>query len=224
MRVKANDRVPCPYSPVWTLPASRFGNNRWIFYSVKLGRLVTSYSDLEHDNCVRVEADPSVVCYCEQPLRVRVKTPSGFVTTVFDMWLLYDSGREEFREVKYLAQLKELKVQRQIAAQRLWCERESKAHEVFDESRIRQDPLLLTNWKFILRCLASYHRHDFTSIRAKILQLLTSGSMTLGDLQRAITAQANCVRTAVFTLLHDGQITAPLDRYTITTALQLALS
>jgi hypothetical protein len=140
------------------------------------------------------------------------------------MWLLYDSGREEFREVKYLAQLNELKVQRQIAAQRLWCERQSKTHEVFDESRIRQDPLLLTNWKFILRCLASYDRHDLTSIRAKILQLLTSGSMTLDDLERAITGQAHCVRTAVFTLLHDGQITAPLDRYTITSALQLALN
>ena len=221
MRVKSNDQALCPYKPVWDLPASRFGNNRWIFYSTKLHRFVTSYSDLEHDHCVRVEANPKVVTYCEQPLRARARTPSGFVTTVFDMWVLYDSGEEEFHEVKYRDQLNEPRVQRQLAVQRMLCDQRKARHQLFDEYHIRQRPLYLTNWKFILRCLASYHRQDLTNICDGVLQLLQGGFKSLGDIHAAMDFPEHQVRVAVFRLLHTGEISAPLDTDKITNALRI---
>ena len=221
MRVKSNDQVLCPYKPVWNLPASRFGNNRWIFYSTKLDRLVTSYSDLEHDHCVSVEADSRIVSYCEQPLRARARTPSGFVTTVFDMWVLFNSGEEEFHEVKYHDQLKEPRVQRQLAVQRMLCEQKAKRHELFDEYRIRESPLYLTSWKFILRCLASYHRQDLTNICDRVLQILPSGFKSLGDIHAAMDFPEHQVRVAVFRLLHKGEISAPLDSDKINNALRI---
>ena len=68
-------RIPhsvCRYSPVWQLAASRFGNNRWIVFSLELLRLVILYSDLEYGHVVIVESNYQIISYCEQPLRLRV--------------------------------------------------------------------------------------------------------------------------------------------------------
>ncbi|MDQ1636984.1 MAG: hypothetical protein QOF62_323 [Pyrinomonadaceae bacterium] len=80
MRVESNEQILCQYKPVWSLPSSKFGNNRWIVFSIRLLRLIILYSDLEYDHWVLVESNSRIVLYCEQPLRVRVKLPSGFVT------------------------------------------------------------------------------------------------------------------------------------------------
>src|ERR1043165_479753 len=113
-------------SPVWESPRGCYGNNRWIVFSHKLKRKVILYSDLEYDHWVIVEATPSIKSFCEQPRRVRVQLPSGLVTTVFDMWILLDTGHQEYREVKYRRELLDAtpgsRIYRQLQAQKKWCE------------------------------------------------------------------------------------------------------
>jgi hypothetical protein len=214
----------CKYSPVWLLAASRFGNNRWIVYSLKLLRLVILYSDLEYDHWVLVESDWRIVSYCEQPLRVRVRLDSGFVVTVFDMWVIFDSGEEEFREIKYRDQLEQPRVKRQLQAQKTWCRLKPEHHEVFDEDRIRRNPRLLRNWKFILRCLAATHKIDLTAICERVSQLLSTGPKTLGELESSFTnGERGLVRPAIFRLLHSGHLIAPLDAQEISNTLPVGV-
>lgn len=224
MRVKANDQVLCPYNPVWSLPASRFGNNRWIVFSLRLLRLVVLYSDLEYDHWVTVEANYRVVSYCEQPLRIRAKTADGFVTTIFDMWLLFASGKEVFREVKYSAQLTEARVVRQILAQRTYCAIESGNHEVFDEHRIRRNPVYLRSWKFMLRVLAAAHKTNLVPICERVSHLLSNGPMTLRELEANCSgAERSLLRPAVFKMLHAGETKAPLGSQELTNDLPVEL-
>jgi hypothetical protein len=199
---------------VWKLAASRFGNNRWIVYSFKLRRLVILYSDLEYDHWVLVESDYRIVSFCEQPLRIRVRLPSGFVTSVFDMWVLFASREEEFREIKYRRELEEDPLaKRQVCAQSLWCSLKPAHHELYDELQIRANPLLLSNWKKILRCLAATHRLDLTQLCQKILQLLANaGAKALAEIESHFPDfDRAVVHAAIFRLLHDGRATAPLE-------------
>lgn len=212
------------YSPVMKLGASRFGNNRWIVFSVRLLRLVILYSDLEYDHWVTVEANYRIISYCEQPLRIRAKTAAGFVTTVFDMWLLFASGKEVFREVKYSAQLTEVRVVRQILAQRTYCAIESGNHEVFDEHRIRRNPAYLRSWKFILRVLAATHKTNLVPMSEQISHLLRNGPMTLRELEANCSrAERSLLRPAVFKMLHAGHAKAPLGSQEITNDLPVEL-
>lgn len=216
--------APAKYSPVMQLAASRFGNNRWIIFSVRLLRLVSLYSDLEYDHWVTVEANHRIVSYCEQPLRIRAKTADGFVTTVFDMWLLFASGKEVFREVKYSAQLTEARVVRQINAQRTYCTIEAGNHEVFDEHRIRRNPGYLRSWKFILRVLAATHKTNLVPMSEQISHLLRNGPMTLRELEANCSgAERSLLRPAVFKMLHAGQAKAPLGSREITNDLPVEL-
>ena len=213
-----------PYSPIWQLAASRFGNSRWIVFSLRLMRLVILYSDLKYDHWVTVEANHRIISYCEQPLRIRTKTADGFVTTVFDMWLLFASGKEVFREVKYNAQLTEARVVRQLLAQRTYCAIESGNHEVFDEHRIRRNPVYLRSWKFMLRVLAATHKTNLVPICERVSHLLSNGPMTLHELEANCSgAERSLLRPAVFKMLHAGQTKAPLGSQELTSKLPVEL-
>ena len=182
------------------------------------------YSDLEYDHWVTVEANHRIISYCEQPLRIRAKTADGFVTTVFDMWLLFASGKEVFREVKYNTQLTEARVVRQLLAQRTYCATESGNHEVFDEHRIRRNPGYLASWKFILRVLAATHKTNLVPMSEQISHLLRNGPMTLRELEANCSgAERSLLRPAVFKMLHAGHAKAPLGSQEITNDLPVEL-
>lgn len=211
---RANSTSRCPYTPIWELAASRFGSNRWIVFSLRLLRLVILYSDLEYDNWVLVESNFRIVAYCEQPFRMQAKIAGRLVTTVPDMWLLFESGHEQFREIKYRSQLTEPRVIRQIQAQKTWCEVKPAQHDVFDEFRIRRNPQYIRRWKFILRVLAATHSTNLIPICEEVSYLLRNGRMTLKQLEAACSSsERNLVRPAVFKMLHAGQAKAPLGSH-----------
>lgn len=210
-------------SPVWNLPATHFGN-RWIVYSPKLLRLVVLYSDLEYDHWVLVESDPKIISYCEQPLRVRVRMPSGVVTTIFDMWVLFEDGTEEFREVKYRSRLKEPRSERQIKAQKLWCLKNKTPHKVFDECKVRASPLYLSNWKSILRILTASADLDLTEHQTAILSVLENNPYTLDQLEEMFPkVESALIRLAALRLLHSGEATAALHQQPLNRRLLIEL-
>jgi hypothetical protein len=140
------------------------------------------------------------------------------------MWLRFDSGEEEFREIKYREQLTQPKTKRQIEAQKLWCSLKPTQHEVFDQYRIRSNPRYLHSWKFILRCLAATHSSNLRSISDRVSQLLADGPRTLGQIEAAFSSpEQSLVRPAVFRLLHSGDATAPLGTHDLTNALPIEI-
>lgn len=216
--------ISSKYSPVTHLAASRFGNNRWIVFSLRLLRLVILYSDLEYDHWVLVESNFRIACYCEQPFRMRAKIAGALVTTIPDMWVLFQSGREQFREIKYRSQLTEPRVIRQIKAQKTWCEIKPAPHDVFDEFRIRRNPRYIRSWKFILRVLAATHSTNLVPICEKVSYLLRNGRMTLKQLEAECSGtERNLVRPAVFKMLHDGSAKAPVGSHELTNDLPVEL-
>jgi hypothetical protein len=160
-------------TPVTVGPQSRYGNNRWEVYSPKLKRNVTLYSNLEYDHWVIIESNPKVAFFCEQPLKIQIRLPSGVtVTTIFDMWIKWNSGAEEFREVKFNEEIfsanPKSRVARQIEAQKRWCELKGINHVVATEEVIRANPIYLLNCKFIMRHLGSTRHLDLSPYSERI--------------------------------------------------------
>ena len=100
--------MPRHTEPVWEPATGHYGNNLWIRYSPRLGRLVRLYSDLEHDHWILLEADGAVESFCEQPVRIRVVDGRRVIQSVIDVWVRWRNGREEYREVKFTHDLTEV--------------------------------------------------------------------------------------------------------------------
>lgn len=207
--------------PVSKPPASSYGNNRWIFYSPSLERRMVLGSDLEYDECVRLEASQKRY-FCEQPARVRVRLPGGLVTTVFDFWIEWPDRTEEYREVKYSQDLQsDSRALRQIEAQQLFCRLHGFEHVVSTEETIRANPLYLDNWKRILNHLGMTSSIDLRSITSKLVRLLrTLNSCSIAALESALSAfDPVLVRASIYQLIHRGYLTAALDSQQLTASL-----
>lgn len=106
--------------------ATHYGNNYWIFESRKLHRRVTAFSNLEYENLLCLEMDAKVRYYCEQPYEANVFIGGKEYRTIFDVWVAYKDGSEEFQEVKYFEELesdtkKGERDRRQVTVQKKWC-------------------------------------------------------------------------------------------------------
>lgn len=212
------EESPRHSSPVWKTPAGRYGNNRWIMFSPTLKRRLVCASDLEYDECVMIESNKKKTKYfCEQPRRVTVKLPSGPVTTVFDFWIQWKDGREEYREVKYrrdvLLAETESRIKRQLEAQATWCDLQGFDYVLETEDTIRSNPLYLANWKIILHHLAMTADVDLNPIVKKVIQLiLIAGQLTIAEIEQlCVSLDQILVKAAIFLLLHCGRAQAPLE-------------
>ena len=204
-------------SPINIGPQTRYGNNRWEVYSLKLRRNVTLYSNLEYDHWALVEADPEIKTFCEQPLKIQIRLPSGaIVTTIFDMWIRRKSGIEEFREIKFHEELfsanSKSRIVRQIEAQKKWCDLKGISYTVVTEKVIRADPVYLLNCKLILRHLGMTRHLSLAlyseRIRVAFKQL---NICSLGELENYFPDdESQIIRSAIFDLIISGQIKASL--------------
>jgi hypothetical protein len=199
--------------PVRKPPASRYGNNRHIVYSPTLQRRLILGSDLEFDQWVLLEAARKKF-FCEQPLRVQVRLAQGLVTTVFDFWIHWQDGSEEYREVKYSKDLeKGSRACRQIEAQQKFCELQGFKHVVATEKNIRANSLYLENWKTILHDLAMVAAIDLASLSKQVVEFLhTSQRSTIATIFAAFTVYDRVlVQAAVYSLIHQHILSAALD-------------
>lgn len=143
------------FTPLITDASKKYGNNRWQAYSHKLNRTVFLFSDLEYEYWLQLEFDSNVLSFCEQPLKVTSFLNNKEMASIFDMWVLYKDGYEEFVEIKYSSDLQKEKVQKQIAIQREWCKKNQKNHRVVTENEIKQHPIQLSNMKFMIKMIGN---------------------------------------------------------------------
>lgn len=144
------------YTPVITEGSKRFGNNRWHSYSPKLKRRVYLFSDLEYEHWLLIESDPNIVDFCEQPLKVTSYINGKAKSSIFDIYIKYADGKQEFREIKYSTELNKANIIDQINVQRAWCDENGYEHLVQTEIEIRENRLLLSNLKLILKTIKQY--------------------------------------------------------------------
>ena len=92
----------------------KFGNNRWILYSVKAGRKIILFSNLEYYNYLFSEFDPSIVFLCEQAPKISVELDDGVKKSIFDLVTIDEFGNEIFVECKYSKDLTKPKVKKRF--------------------------------------------------------------------------------------------------------------
>jgi len=145
-------------NPVWTREGKLHVGNYWEFYSLKLGKDVAFYSDLEYDHGILLEADPEVLSYCVQPIIVSAFVYGKLRHSRLDAWVLWKDGREMFREVKHAKDIEDSlteggELSAQLAVQKDWSARNHEPYHLITEEEIRAWPFRLQNWKYILHFL-----------------------------------------------------------------------
>lgn len=217
--------APRHETPCWEPSTGHYGNNIWLRYSPRLDRIVRLYSDLEHDHWILLEADATVDTFCEQPVRVRVVCDGQVIESVIDTWVRWRDGREQYREVKYLKDLREGKrSQRQVRAQRAWCARQGTEHAVLTEREIRAEPNWLGNWRHMLGYLTPNRTKDIDRLTPQVLAYLQHHSSPLGDLEQRISPRdPGATRAAVFALVRRGTVTMDLRSHLVTRTSEVSL-
>jgi hypothetical protein len=179
------------YSPILNPGRSHFGSNYWEVFSSKLNRDVNLYSNLEYDHWVLVETNPYIINFCEQPLKIELEVEGKKHSTIFDMWVKWKDGKEEFIEIKYHSDLQHgnkrfEKTLKQLNLQKRWCEKENILYRVITEKEIRGNTIILENKKIILPYLRNNLKIAETTLHT-VHKEIKQGTSKLDDLYLKIS-------------------------------------
>lgn len=164
-----------PYmQPVEMPRGSHYGSDYWIAYSTKCNRHVHFYSMLEYSNFLILEMNPCVEYFCEQPLKISWEIESHKISTIFDFWVKYANGDNEFQEIKYSKELSGIdenshRSQLQIKHQKKWCADNNQQHRVITEKEIFQGEYYIQNLKILQHKSSRYQCVD-KAIYKKLLE------------------------------------------------------
>ncbi|MCG7334439.1 TnsA endonuclease N-terminal domain-containing protein [Sporosarcina sp. ACRSM] len=200
------------YTPIITNFSTKYGNNRWKSKSLKIGRDVFLSSDLEYDNWLFIECNPHVISYCEQPFEIKLPMENTIRSSIPNMWILYDDGTEEIREIKYSNDLQENRVLTKIEIQQKWCEKNDLVHKVVTEKDLRLNRFLLTNYKIIISLLKS-GKYLNEAIRSDILDQVKRDKKT--SIHKLLNISSGLMVENLFSnialLIFMGELYADLD-------------
>jgi hypothetical protein len=204
------------YQPIIMPRGKKYGNNYWKSFSIKENRIVTFYSDLEYRNWLTVEMNPDIEHFCEQPLEIEIIIDGKPSKSVFDMWVSYKNGNEEFWEVKYLKDIegndkKSELVRKQIEKQKIWCNENHYIHKVRTENEIELGPEYINNLRYLshlIKHLVPYK--DVNPFRTELQTFLLHKNRSVGDIINAkILPEGNELAVLAY-LIYDGTIKANL--------------
>jgi len=201
------------YTPVITDGSTRFGNNRWYSFSPKLKRDVYLFSDLEYEHWLLVESNPEISEFCEQPLEVTSLINGKVKNSIFDMWIKYIDGQQEFIEIKYSSELNKPKVIDQIAVQKEWCNENGYKHYVQTENQIRENRLLLSNVKLILKTMKQSAPTDIDKYKIKkILKESMPQKISLETLLNKLELNSNRLFILIGWMIFKGEIQSNISQ------------
>ena len=163
--------------PVEMPRATHYGNNYFAVYSNKIHRVCHFYSNLEYYNFLSLEINPEVKKFCEQPLKIEIIQENKLQYAIYDMWVLYQDGREEMQEVKYTSMLtgnegEALRAQEQIRREQLWCKENNIDFVIRTEKNISQGRYFLNNAHTMAARLRRYIPKEDKFYNHKVIELL----------------------------------------------------
>jgi hypothetical protein len=184
-----------PLTPGFLAPASISrprGSRRIDVYSPKLRRRLQCFGETMYHQCLCLEADPTVLTYCERPVYLSIgneKHLADFWARRADCeWLLFvgdsklsfiariGSGEYEVRAVPAA----------ELAAARVWIE----------------------NWERILPVVTSCQDLLMTPLLDAVRRFVSKPTQLMHIEQEFAIMDLTLVRGAVFTLLHSGRLSA----------------
>lgn len=196
------------YSPIDIPRNAKYGNNYWITYSPKLKRNVRFFSDLEYDNWILVEMNPSIICFCEQPLKISVQIEDRVIESIFDMWVLYEDNTEEFIEVKYACELdknnpKSKRSLLQTSIQKEWCEKNNYKYSIKTDIEIRKNLIHLNNVKKIVSQVKNINDVSNEDIK-KVISIIDKENVNIRDIVNKTAFSLSYVMQLISWLAYKG--------------------
>ena len=216
--------------PIQMPRGTHYGNNYWVFYSRKLGRRVTAFSNLEYENLITLEMDHRVIHYCEQPCEQEVIIDGKKNKTIFDGDVVEEDGREELQEVKYAEELEAdtqqgQRSREQINRQKYWCLQNDIDYLVRTDKEIEVGPYTSRN----LTYLNSRSRRVSTdvSFNKAFRQILADNgnTLTIGRLYLSGIVSKNNGLSYIADLYYQGIIRfVDIDNAPITNSTEVVLN
>ncbi len=167
--------------------STHYGNNYFIVYSHKIKRNVKLYSNLEYYNFLTLEVDPNIEYFCEQPYEISINIGNTLRKAVFDMYVKYKDGREEFQEIKYKSELSEeddasIRSQEQIRREQQWCEMNHITFVIRTEEDIIKGRFHMQNLNVIAARLRRYVPTESAYYNGLIKKTLKKNCLTIQDM------------------------------------------
>lgn len=167
---------------------SKYGSDYFVAYSYKLRRTIKLYSNLEFKNWLTLEMNPVVATFCEQPYKAEMLVEGKKKHTIFDMWVQYKDGREEFQEIKYSSYLTgndkySIRSQEQIKLQEKWCKLSKMPYVVRTEKDIEIGPLYIENLLHLTARIKRYNQALARSYYKNIQEYLLNAARPINDLR-----------------------------------------
>lgn len=205
----------------------RFRNHSNFFrtYSPKLGRIVDSYSALEHRFMVsNLESDHNVSIYCEQTPYIDEQIHGIHLRYVPDFYVRYSGGLQGIFEVKpteklILNELGELVPDKRWDLIQLWCQSLGWFCEYITEEELALYETHYANWKQILAALSVDVDEIYDSdVELKVFDFASREvKTTISDVISFFTKEdPDLILIAIYRLLHSGRLSTDLKTTPLT--------
>lgn len=183
-------------TPIEMPRGTHYGSNYWIFESKKLHRKVTAYSNLEYENLLTLEMNSDVEYYCEQPHSATVFISGKEYHTIFDIYVVYKNGKEEFQEVKYKQELNSAspngeRSRKQIEIQKMWCRQNGFQYTLRTDEDIEVGQYFIRNLSVLSTKARRFHVISQEADKALISYLSNIKKTTVGFLSESGRFESN---------------------------------
>lgn len=177
-----------------------FGSHRYDAWSPKIARRVTLFGQRSLRAWVAIEADPTILQFCERPLALECKP-----ARVIDFWVRRANLEEE---LWVLLRSAEQSADQQVASSafRQWSQAQGFTPRYLSPDEPALTDEQLRNWGTALRYLAANRKLLKEDLINSVRQACESGA-EIGALERRFTQyDPILIRSALFHLLHGGVV------------------
>lgn len=206
------------YTPVEMPRGSKYGSDYFVAYSYKIKRNIKLYSNLEYKNWLTLEMNPDVLTFCEQPYQAEMLIAGKLKKTIFDMWVKYKDGREEFQEIKYSDYLTgtdkySVRSQEQISFQKKWCKLNKMPYVVRTEKEIETGPFLTENLLHLTARIKRYNHSVAKTYYKQLLEQLSNVPYSIENIGMKLdtTVNMNDLLSIIAFAYYDGIVTINLN-------------
>ncbi|RAP25923.1 hypothetical protein C2W64_02283 [Brevibacillus laterosporus] len=180
--------------------------------------MVHLFSNLEYDHWILIEANPQIITFCEQPKKVEWLVVEKLLHSIFDMWIERKDGSQSFIEIKYQIDLdpqnpRSERSLRQTHLQRKWCEENNYDYLIQTEKEIRNNPILLDNYKEIIPYIQQNRISHNDLDQHLVMQKIGKDRITIKQLREDFSHfSPSRLKQTLYSLILSGVVEANVDK------------
>lgn len=168
------------YEPIALSPSQKLGGNMFIYYSMRMNRIIEVIGILRYIDFLKLEMDNTVSSFCERPLKLPIIQDGRRSSILMDTFVEYKDGVQEIRQInEYMSASTCVHLQR-------WCDDNAVKFTPVSNERLRREPKYFENQQSLYGCLTRTHINN----EKPLLNLLKSylsckgGQATVGEIEQ----------------------------------------